>query len=78
MMCMYVFLETIFIGPEEANNEFSVDDDRVTDRFVGIDIDVKKVLIFSQSKITILTYIKDPKLVKTLESTDDKLEMFDE
>jgi hypothetical protein len=73
---MYVFLETIFIGPEDTKNEFSVDDDRVTDRFVGIDIDVRRFSrIFSQSKITVLTCIKDPKALK---STNDKLEMFDE
>ncbi len=68
----WAYLETLFIGSEEVKKELPVD----ADRFVGIDIDVKRVLKdILTVKNAVLACSKDPELIKTLESTKAKLEM---
>ena len=68
----WAYLETLFIGSEEVKKELPVD----ADRFVAIDIDVKRVLKdILTVKNAVLACSKDPELIKTLESTKSKLEM---
>ncbi len=66
----WAYLETLCIGSEEVRKELPVD----ADRFVGINIDVKRVLKdILTVKNAVLACSKDPELIKTLEITKAKL-----
>jgi len=68
----WAYLETLFIGSEEVKKELPVD----AERFVGIDVDVKKVLKdISSTKNAVKACSTDPEIVKKLESTQSNLEM---
>ena len=68
----WAYLETLFIGSEEVKKELPVD----AERFVGIDVDVKKVLKdISGIKNAVEACCKDEGLIKNLEATQGKLEM---
>ena len=66
----WAYLETLCIGWEEVRKELPVD----ADRFVGININVKRVLKdILTVKNAVLACSKDPELIKTLEITKAKL-----